>query len=623
MGNFDHVFEQHVVDVYRPFLERLAEREFFPIALHISGPLLEWLEGHEAAFLDRIARLAGDGRVELLLGGFYEPVLVSLPRQDRLEQIDWMRQAISRRFGVEASGGLWLTERVWEPELAADLAQAGVRYALVDDRHFLVSGFRREQLHAPFWTESDDRRVALFPIDEQLRYLIPFKPPADTVAYLRGLRERGGRLAVLADDGEKFGGWPGTKQWVYERGWLAQFLEAMGKLISGGEIRLTTLAAALAEVPSGGLAYLPTASYREMESWALPADAASRLARLERELGAERLGGPDGALIRGAHWRNFLVRYPEANRMHKKMQALSALCRSRGNPAGARRAIGRAQCNDAYWHGVFGGLYLPHLRRAIWHHLALAEGELRRGEPLGFDELDLDGDGFAEIWIHSHAFSALVSPRRGGVIEEYTRFGEGINYADVLTRRREAYHELPAQQTAQPNAGDAAPSIHDIEKGIRLDRLPPVDRDARALLVDRVLPGDLVRDAYAGGAYEPVASWAGVPMEVGVHVSGEVVEVTCRAHQLEKQLCFDAGGGLVVSYRWHAAAFPPHAFFAPELSLAHPLELRYTPDAEVWAFPVATIAKSERGFDETVQGESLTPRWAVALGEARIAIPSR
>jgi len=59
-----------VVDVYRPFLERLAEREFFPIALHISGPLLEWLEGHEAALLDRIARLAGDGRVELLLGGF-------------------------------------------------------------------------------------------------------------------------------------------------------------------------------------------------------------------------------------------------------------------------------------------------------------------------------------------------------------------------------------------------------------------------------------------------------------------------------------------------------------------------------------------------------------------------
>jgi len=621
VGNFDHVFEQHVRDVYRPFLERLAEREFFPIAIHMSGPLLEWLEGHEAALLDRIARLAVDGRLELLLSGFYEPVLAALPRLDRIEQIDWMRQAIKRRFGVEASG-LWLTERVWEPELAADLAQAGVRYALVDDRHFLVSGFSGDRLHAPFWTESDGKRVALFPIDERLRYLIPFKPPADIVAYLRSLREGGAPLAVFVDDGEKFGGWPGTKEWVYDRGWLAQFLEAMDTLVAGGEIRLTTLAAALAEVPSGGLAYLPTASYREMEGWALPPEAATRLARLERDLGPERLAGPDAALVRGAHWRNFFVRYPESNRMHKKMQALSALCRRCGDPATARQAIGRAQCNDAYWHGVFGGLYLPHLREAIWRNLALAEGELRRSAPLEVEQLDLDGDGFEEIWIHAAAFSALVSPHRGGAIEEYTLFGAGINYADVLTRRREAYHELALEgvEQADTGPGDGTPSIHDIEKRVRLDQLPPVDRDARALFVERVLPGALTLDVYAGGDYQPIVSWAGIPVAVDVRTVGAAVEVTCRAPQLEKRIRCDAGGGLTVSYRWDEAAFPQDALFAPEVSLARPLELTCVPTADVWSFPVATVSKSERGLDETVQGHSLTPRWPVGLAEARVEI---
>ena len=621
MGNFDHVFEQHVRDVYRPFLERLAEREFFPIAIHMSGPLLEWLEGHEAALLDRIARLAVDGRLELLLSGFYEPVLAALPRLDRIEQIDWMRQAIKRRFGVEASG-LWLTERVWEPELAADLAQAGVRYALVDDRHFLVSGFSGDRLHAPFWTESDGKRVALFPIDERLRYLIPFKPPADIVAYLRSLREGGAPLAVFVDDGEKFGGWPGTKEWVYDRGWLAQFLEAMDTLVAGGEIRLTTLAAALAEVPSGGLAYLPTASYREMEGWALPPEAATRLARLERDLGPERLAGPDAALVRGAHWRNFFVRYPESNRMHKKMQAVSALCRRCGDPATARQAIGRAQCNDAYWHGVFGGLYLPHLREAIWRNLALAEGELRRSAPLEVEQLDLDGDGFEEIWIHAAAFSALVSPHRGGAIEEYTLFGAGINYADVLTRRREAYHELALEgvEQADTGPGDGTPSIHDIEKRVRLDQLPPVDRDARALFVERVLPGALTLDVYAGGDYQPIVSWAGIPVAVDVRTVGAAVEVTCRAPQLEKRIRCDAGGGLTVSYRWDEAAFPQDALFAPEVSLARPLELTCVPTADVWSFPVATVSKSERGLEETVQGHSLTPRWPVGLAEARVEI---
>jgi 4-alpha-glucanotransferase len=623
VGNFDHVFEQHVRDVYAPFLERLAEREFFPITLHISGPLIDWLGAHEKALLDRIARLAGQGHVELLLSGYYEPVLAALPRADRLEQIGWMRQAIRERFGVEASG-LWLTERVWEPELAADLALAGVRYALVDDRHFLISGFPRERLHAPFWTESDGKRLALLPIDERLRYLIPFMPPGDTVAYLRQLRGEGARLAVLADDGEKFGGWPGTKEWVYEHGWLAQFLDDMQAAIAAGEVRLSTCGAALAEVASGGLAYLPTASYREMEAWSLPPEPATRLARLEHDLGADRVAGPDGALIRGAHWTNFLVRYPEANRMHKKMQALSFLCRERGNPEEARRAIGRAQCNDSYWHGVFGGLYLPHLRHAVWHHLALAEGALRRGERLGFERWDLDGDGWEEIWIHSQAFSALVSVARGGIIEEYTRFRAGMNYVDVLTRRREAYHALEESEhlayASRGGAGDQAPSIHDLEKGLRVDRLPPLDRDTRALFVDRVLGSELTIDAYASGNYQPIASWAGVPLEGDVHATAEHVEVSCRAPNFEKRIRFDAKGHLSVSYRWDRTAFPEQVLFTSELSLAHPLELAYAPEALVWSFPITTVAKSERGLDETVQGQSLTPRWPIAGGEARITI---
>ncbi|HEY9013981.1 MAG TPA: alpha-amylase/4-alpha-glucanotransferase domain-containing protein, partial [Gemmatimonadales bacterium] len=338
------------------------------------------------------------------------------PRADRVEQIQWMHDAVQRRFGVDARG-LWLTERVWEPELAADLADAGIHYALVDDRHFLVSGFASQQLHAPFWTESDGKRVALFPIDERLRYLIPFRPPEETAAYLRELRQAGHGLAVLADDGEKFGGWPGTKEWVYQRGWLDRFVGTITGLIESGEVQLSTFREALQAIPSGGLAYLPTASYREMEGWSLPPDAAVRLTRLERDLGEARVNGPDGSLIRGSHWRNFLVKYSESNRMHKKMQALSALCRRRGNPSGARRAIGRAQCNDAYWHGVFGGLYLPHLREAIWRNLALAERELRLGEDLGVEVLDLDGDGHDEIWIHSDQFSAIVSPDRGGAVE--------------------------------------------------------------------------------------------------------------------------------------------------------------------------------------------------------------
>src|SRR2546429_9811622 len=90
VGNFDHVFEEHLRDVYRPLVERLTAQRFLPIALHVSGPLLEWLEAHDTAYLDLLGRLAADGQVELLLAGFYEAGLASLTRTGRLPASWWV-----------------------------------------------------------------------------------------------------------------------------------------------------------------------------------------------------------------------------------------------------------------------------------------------------------------------------------------------------------------------------------------------------------------------------------------------------------------------------------------------------------------------------------------------------
>ncbi len=638
VGNFGFVFEEHTRDVYRPLLERLVERDFFPIVMHLSGPLLEWLESSHSSYLDLVGELAAAGKVELLLSGYYEPVLAALPRDDRVEQIVWMREALASRFGVNATG-LWLTERVWEPELAADLADAGVRYVLVDDRHFLVSGFQREQLHVPWRTESDGKRVDVFAIDERLRYLIPFRPPSEIATYVRELRAGGHRLAVFADDGEKFGGWPGTHEWVYEKGWLRDFLTAMERLIASGEMVLSTCEDALRALRPGGLAYLPTASYREMEGWSLPAPAVTRLGTLETELGAKRLAGRDGAFVRGAHWRNFLVKYPESNRAHKKMVALSALCRRRGDPVDARRAIGRAQCNDASWHGVFGGLYLPHLREAIWLNLARAEGELRAGETLTAEILDFDADGSDEVWVHSSHFSAVVSPARGGAVVEYTIFADGTNYADVLTRRSEAYHDEALAEAAriarakaagtdgaahkgdstQADSGGMA-SIHELEHAMTLVERPAIDLDDRAFFVDRMLSTDLTAAEHASASYLPLATWARTPLDFEVIEAASTIEIACRGHGLEKRIRFSEEGSIDVLWRWDASAFQPGALFASEISLFRPLEIEATPAAMRWDAPVETVAKSEKGLDRTVQGGSVTLLWNASLGAAGLRV---
>jgi hypothetical protein len=612
VGNFDHVFEEHARDVYLPFLTRLAERECLPLVLHISGPLLEWLEAHGHPYLDLVGRLVADGHVELLLSGMYEPVLAALPRADRVEQIQWMREAVRTRFGVTPTG-LWLTERVWEPDLPSDLRAAGVQYTLVDDRHFLVSGFRADQLHTHYVTEASADRVVLFPIHERLRYLVPFRPVVELERYFLELQASGRALAVLADDGEKFGGWPGTREWVYGQGWLDAFLDTLDRLRHDGVIELSMCDDARRMVASGGLAYLPTASYREMETWALPAEPARRLTMLERELGTRRMAGPDGAFVRGGHWRNFLVKYPEANRAHKCMLALSALTRERGDPLAARRAVARAQCNDAYWHGVFGGLYLPHLRAAVWAQLALAEGELRRGEGLVAETLDLDGDGELEVWIHSSRFSAIIAPHRGAGIETYTVFAAGVNYADTLTRRVEAYHEPPVAASADAPASDpdsgGARSIHELEQARRATGSLARDAETRALFLERVLPGDLDRPTYESGLYQPVLQWADSRFAFVIRTMPAAVEVVCTAGEFEKRLRFTENATVTATYRWTGSGRTPGSRFTAELSVAGVCTIDASPGADRWIHGIETVAQSERGIERTRQGESTTIIW--------------
>jgi len=637
VGNFDHVFQEHLQDVYLPFLTQAVERGFLPLTLHLSGPLLDWLEGHAPDYLDLVGRLAAEGQLELLLAGYYEPILPSLSREDCLEQIGWMRDALRSRFGVEAKG-CWLTERVWEPGLAGDLVDAGVEYVLVDDRHFIAAGFPGDQLHQPFRTEAGGKSLSVFPIDEKLRYFIPFHPTSDTVTYLRTLRSQGKYLAVAADDIEKFGGWPGTRKWVYEEGWLDEFMAAMSEMEDAGEVRLATFSQALAALDSGGLAYLPSASYREMEEWALPTPAFRKLDHLKETLGEDELFRGDSPLIRGSHWRNFLVKYPESNRMHKKMMALSSLCRDRGNPEDARRALGRAQCNDVYWHGVFGGLYLRHLRDHVWHNLAQAEELLRTDEGLAWQRLDLDLDGREELWIHSHTFSALVSPARGGSLEELTLFEPRVNLANTLTRRREPYHEVRDMERAGDSTGEdsGTPSIHELEEGLSFSELPPEDGDERAIFVDRILPEDATVEGFREGSFKALYSWAGaafemIGAEVGQPAGTEAsekdtpswIEVSLGdtgGMGLKKRYRFEADGTVEAYFEWNAEAFSAEARFSTEISLGGDAEVLAVPDAEIWRFPISTYSKSERGLDETVQGESVTVLWPAGQGWGRVRL---
>ena len=543
VGNFDHVFEMACEQAYQPYVEEYLRTGRMPLSLHYSGSLLDWLSARKHPMLGRLREAARECRVEFLGGGWFEPILTMLPRRDALGQLRGGAGLVEKLFGARPRGA-WITERVWEQNLVSVLAESGIEYATLDDSHFAHAGMDPGRLGPYYLAEDQGRTIGVFPASERLRYLIPFGTVEQVIGELRRHRpDEGQALVVYADDGEKFGLWPGTNKHVYADGWLARFHAALAA--EGDWLEPVTLAGAFDRLAPAGLAYLGDDSYREMTEWVLPAPAQSEFLRLAKELANDGRFGRLRRFFRGGSWRAFKAKYEELARMYARMlqvsEAIAAL-RTRGAvAAAARRELYQAQCNCAWWHGVFGGLYLAHLRGAVWKHLLAAERLVRqaaRKRPAPVQTGDFDLDRGEDLRLLTDKLSAFVAPERGGHVFEIDLVAADENVTDVLTRRYEAYHDdVRAALLRAQGRSDGQVSIHELQRAATQEHADHLvyDREVRESFVEHLtvgpwaveelwragLPGD---DGWRTGAYEvePGGSRPAGPAAVRLVRSGPV-----------------------------------------------------------------------------------------------------
>ncbi len=501
VGNFDFVFEDAYRKAYLPFLQVLDRHPRIKATQHYSGILFEWILNTHPEFVERLRAMVERGQLEMMTGGYFEPILITIPDADKVGQIHKQSRFVQSITGYRARGA-WLAERVWEPTLPAPLSEASVEYAVIDDSHFKLAGLNATDLFGYYVTESDGAAIKLFPISEKLRYTIPFRPPSESIEYLRSIAtEDGSRLVVFADDGEKFGVWPGTHKQCYEKEWLDDFLSHVEE--NQDWIRVMTFSEALDQLDPIGRIYIPTASYREMMEWALPTRAILKYEQFDDWLESQQASSEHKAFVRGGFWRNFLAKYPESNHMHKRMLRVTNRFRrletnhSVSECESIRDLIYASQCNCAYWHGVFGGIYLPHLRAAIYNRLVLADIRMddlehRDLQDFGWihtEVTDFDADGFDEIILETDRLNAFFSTRNGGQLFELDYKPKTVNLLDIVTRREEAYHQKLYHLNCDPDDDEHFSSIHEMncakEKG--LERYLNYDWYQRASLVDHFL----------------------------------------------------------------------------------------------------------------------------------------
>ncbi|HEY7585124.1 MAG TPA: alpha-amylase/4-alpha-glucanotransferase domain-containing protein [Candidatus Deferrimicrobiaceae bacterium] len=564
VGNFDFVLEEACRNSYLPFLETLERFPGIRLTLHYSGFLLRWIADNSPEVLRLLREMVSRGQVEILGGGMYEPILALLPERDRLGQIRALSENVRACFGREPEGA-WLAERVWEPDLAASLAASGVKYLPLDDYHFIRAGLGSEELDGVWLTEAGGSSVRVFPGSELLRYLIPFGDVEETLRAVERMTSRDVPYpaAIFADDGEKLGVWPGTHKSVYDEGWLRRFFE--GIWARRDWLTTMTFGEYAARAPLRGRIYLPTCSYIEMGEWALPPGRAARFGDMLHEF---RAGGMAEMkpFVQGGFFRNFLRKYEEANQLHKRMWWVSGRVEEasrRSGEAAGRDFLYRAQCNDVYWHGVFGGLYLNHLREAAYQNLLRAEEAsdrvLHAGKTGWTEGLkgDLDLDGGSEVLLKTPALTLLVHAHDGGAVTEISLPQRGVALGHVLTRREEGYH---AKLRRGGGTFDGSTSIHDIIVLKDPSVMSALSVDGRqrasfreALYLDEDPPerilDDSVHPAIVTAGKETKAeitrSGSRIVLSQQLPLSGPGIEL-----ELEKILDMDAGDeGFVVRYR--------------------------------------------------------------------------
>jgi hypothetical protein len=678
VGNFGFVFEDSYQKAYGPMLDALERHPGVRLGLHYTGPLLDWFKAYKPEAIERLRALVERGQVEVLGGGYYEPVLASLREADRVGQLTRMADEIEALVGRRPAGA-WLAERVWEPDVPKALAKAGYDFTIVDDAHFRAAAIPEELHWGPYSTDDQGYRVIVYGSEQGLRYRIPFRPVEEVIDYLREhATEDGSLVGMMGDDGEKFGTWPGTWDLCYgEPQWVERFFSALEH--NAAWLNVMRPSDALAQHPPIGRVYLPTGSYTEMGEWSLPVEARRDFTQLLHE--AVEQGKPEARWMRGGFWRSFQINYREINDLHKQMLRVSHKVEALEPGTASLETIldhlYQGQSNDCYWHGLFGGIYLSHMRLATLEHLIAAEDAADRAAGVSgvtIESADLDVDGFDELLVTTPGQIVALKPNEGGGIGSWDARAVRHALTSVMRRRPEAYHdtlrEADSGQMQQQEAGEGAVSIHDLVKvndpGMS-QRLWYDDYERRSGLV-HLLPADTGPDAFEQSSFEELGDFVSGAFEVmpaeghevileregsigygdgsrgplrvrKSHVFGDdrrvptlvmTVEVTNTGERpveallgVEMNLNMLGGGGNPSA--WYKVNGETGGFDQRVIAestdhvgmgndyIGIELESRPTPDAAAWWWSIETMSLSEAGFEGNHQGGSLTFVWPLSL----------
>lgn len=190
----------------KPLIKALVDFKHIKSTLSISGHLLDWCIKYRREYAQAIRELIGEKRIELLSGGYYDPIFPLIPRADSLDQIEYTSTAISK-FYRKRPRGIWVNQLLWESSLTTVLTKCMMTYTFLRDTDCIDYRDEQQYMTTPVITEHAGKSIIVFPIATRLCKLWREHKFRALIRELRTIyeteRTNDLNIITLADDSEE------------------------------------------------------------------------------------------------------------------------------------------------------------------------------------------------------------------------------------------------------------------------------------------------------------------------------------------------------------------------------------------------------------------------------------
>ena len=409
--------EKEYQKVYKPLVKFLFAHPDFHFTFYFAGPSLQFYKKKKSEFITLLKQLSERNQIELLGGGFYDPVLSLLYAADRNGQLDLLSSEIRQTIGKRPRGASLFAD-CWDCSLVNNLSTCGIEFVTLDSSCIPPKKLR----YVPLIMSNLGKSIEIIPLYQNF---LPDSdvPCEDYISKINRAVEKACKKDSITQSA--------TQRLIsvqfnmdsiinlVEKDWFSNF----SKLISGdGSITASTCIEYRAASNIREPAFIPAGISRQISKWISRPFIENETRQNYQQTVYD-----------------FMETYPVSQELYNRILYVSMLVnqykKDKMRKNSARERLWQAQNGFSLLCSLNGAFSHSIHRQQAYKILMEAEKILREDENFSetFSCFDYDCDGLNEYVCKMKNYFACINTESGAIRELDTVKNSG-NYADNISR---------------------------------------------------------------------------------------------------------------------------------------------------------------------------------------------